>query len=264
MEVDLKNRNSIMITMENGYTEISEFLLPFITDFKQKDDKGIPLIFYAVRKGQHNVLKHIIENTKDFDIDIQIDGVSLLFEAVKCMNPDAVQIILQYNPLVEHPNEFGKTPLMEACTTDDDLSAGLLIDAGANINARENKGNTPLHHSCISKGNKTGKLLLERGADMEIINSDGIPPLIAATMKKNAEMVRNLLLFNSNVNVMDAFGNSALIHAAQMNCPEIVEVLISFHADTTIINRNGNDALAAARKSGSPQIMKLLSENRNK
>src|SRR5262249_43929362 len=51
-----------------------------------------------------------------------------------------------------------------------------LIDAGADINHRDDFGSTPLHHAVWSRQAAGVRLLLERGADPTVKNDDGLLP----------------------------------------------------------------------------------------
>ena len=53
----------------------------------------------------------------------------------------------------------------------------MLIDAGANVNARDDEGMTPLHFTAASMRLATARLLLEAGADASMTNNAGKKPV---------------------------------------------------------------------------------------
>ncbi len=66
----------------------------------------------------------------------------------------------------------------------------LLLDKGANVNARTNCGVTPLHLACYHGGNKdTIKLLLNRGAKIDAKDDDGYSPIHYAGSKEDVVML---------------------------------------------------------------------------
>lgn len=259
-DVDLKGRNGLMIALENGYKELSVFLMKHIKNYYQNDITGLPTIAYAAQNGHVECFKHIIESMPGFDINTVALGSTILHYGVRSKNAEIVEYILTFDPETEHFDENGNTPLVLACLNKDVAVVKVLVEYGVDINKRDLKGNTALMHCCINFENECGKYLIEHHADMEMKNNDGIFPLIAATIKKNVEMIKTLLDNHANINATDSFGNTALIQAASMNIPEVAEVLIAHNADASIQNRNGNDALSVARKVRSTQTLKIIAE----
>ncbi len=67
---------------------------------------------------------------------------------------------------VERKDGFwGRTPLAWATLHGDPRLVATVLDAGADIDARDGSGNTPLHVAAYFGHDATGRLLLERGAD---------------------------------------------------------------------------------------------------
>ncbi len=72
----------------------------------------------------------------------------------------------------------GKTPLMYALEAGDIESARVLIDAGADVNARDYCGRTPLVYAAMSVSSgwdykSMAKLLTEHGADTDVSDNFG-------------------------------------------------------------------------------------------
>lgn len=107
---------------------------------------------------------------------------------LKCL-----RVLLDASPpteVLDAPNEDGYTPLMEGVREAQHEAVGMLLDAGAHVNARNDKGQSALHiiTYAISKGaksedalQKTADLLLKRpDIDVEAHNDSGLTPLSAA------------------------------------------------------------------------------------
>ena len=96
-------------------------------------------------------------------------------------------------PIIEfkksHPNvtdEDGSTPLIQAATHGKTETVKILIEAGADLNARDNDGCTALMEADeIEKVS----LLLNAGADMSLKNHDGQTALSRAIENKDEEIV---------------------------------------------------------------------------
>ena len=85
---------------------------------------------------------------------------------------------------MEARNANGTTPLLAAATTDAEKTK-LLIDAGANIEARDKDGWTPLHKAANAGQAEAAIALLDSGADGKARTTDGKTPYDLAPEKLN-------------------------------------------------------------------------------
>jgi ankyrin repeat protein len=51
------------------------------------------------------------------------------------------------------------------------------LDAGTDVNAKDEKGWTPLHEAALGGHKETVELLIAKGADVNAKNNDGVTPL---------------------------------------------------------------------------------------
>jgi ankyrin repeat protein len=138
---------------------------------------------------------------------------SVLIYAAESGNPEMVREILRYHPKLEARDRKGKTAVFAAGSYRDRDQDGarvecirLLVQAGANVNARDNEGNTPLHEIFLTDVEEE---LLKLGADANARNQDGETPIfttvdddaIARFIEHGADLtIRN----NKGETVMDA------------------------------------------------------------
>ena len=100
------------------------------------------------------------------------------------------QMLVEHNANIHVWNDFGELPLHKAAShgvKHDHIDImQILLDRGANPNARDNDGSTPLHHSSwyerpiysTTKGTVEGtSLLLKHGAIIDAENNEGRTPL---------------------------------------------------------------------------------------
>jgi ankyrin repeat protein len=172
-----------------------------------------------------------------------------------------VQELLAAGARVNGTDESGFTPLMGAINNRKIANAKILIDAGADVNARIPKdGDTPLTLPLYYKRDSSGAvmLLLANGANPNTTNNVGRSALMLATFGQPSSVVKALLQAGANVNAQDRNGNTALMAAAEYNNVEAVRLLLKAHADRTLRNRDGQTALSIAASENHAEVVQLL------
>ena len=87
-------------------------------------------------------------------------------------------------------NKQKSTPLFWALY--DEAKVRMLLDGGANVNARISDGRTPLYRFQYGEAVPVMRLLLEKGADPNAKTLTGMTPLIAAS-RSNLDAMRLLI-----------------------------------------------------------------------
>lgn len=102
----------------------------------------------------------------------------------------------------------------------------LLIEHGATIDCRDNEGKTPLIHACTDAFPETVEILLDAGADVNAKEStEGFTPLMMGAGLGQADVVRVLLQHDANRAMRDDDGDTATDHARNSGHVEIVRLL---------------------------------------
>jgi peptidoglycan/LPS O-acetylase OafA/YrhL len=85
------------------------------------------------------------------------------------------------------------------------------LDAGADVNAVDAKvGATPLSWASMRGDADVVRLLIERGANVNARNRDGSPPLLSAAFMGRADVAKILLSSGADINARNDQGTSAL------------------------------------------------------
>lgn len=156
-----------------------------------------------------------------------------------------------------------------------------LIEAGADLDARDEENRTPLQwaeelqqkqafgkalgvalHSSVERGDANLiKRLLDKGASVNVKNKDHETPLHVATRQGNAVIVELLLAKGADGNAKDWYGRTPLHVAARAGSVAIVELLLSKGADVNTKDvRNETPAYRATN----PKIIELLKRHARK
>ena len=116
-----------------------------------------------------------------------------LFDAVNAGDTARVMALVNQGADVNQLGLFG-TPLHLAAAKGYRGIAGVLIDAGADVEARGDPVNaTPLHAAALTNNAAVAEFLLERGAVVDSRDDEGRTPLLVAASFGNAEVAAVLL-----------------------------------------------------------------------
>ena len=99
--------------------------------------------------------------------------------------------------IIDVPSELGITPLHCACIRGSKNAVDLLLDLGANINAKDNEGNNCLHYAVNSNNPNLLKKLLIRGANKNEKNIKNETPLDLARQNNSEKLIKILSAKNS-------------------------------------------------------------------
>jgi hypothetical protein len=120
---------------------------------------------------------------------------TLLWPAIMNNNTQRARVLINAGADVSARNDRNLTPLYYAAIHDRWELAGALMRAGANVSAQEADGQTPLHRAAEMGNLRMVQLLMRYGADINVQDNSGNTPLhnVGGT---EAESVRNYLLLH--------------------------------------------------------------------
>jgi hypothetical protein len=105
----------------------------------------------------------------------------------------------------------GKTDIIHVVARNGDL-AGVqaLLDAGVDVNAKDEGGWTPLHRAAFAGHKEIAELLIDNGAEVNAKNEDGWTLLHLAVVNGHKEIVELLIDNDADVNAKDELEETPL------------------------------------------------------
>jgi ankyrin repeat protein len=174
---------------------------------------------------------------------------------------DAVQFLICNNS-PDLKDSYSRTPLSWAAEKGHQAVVQLLLEKGADIEAKDIKyGRTPLLWA--GWGRKTVfQLLLEKGANIEAKNNNGQTLLLLAALHGHKAVVQLLLEKGADIEAKDTlYGQTSLLLAAEIGYKAIVQLLLEKGADIEAKDtKYGQTPLLWAAENGHQAVIQLLLE----
>lgn len=243
-----------------GRTEIFELCLqedPSIISYRH-------IMVQALKEANFGVINKLLRGGAKF-LKTEIDATNALHSASRKGNQKLVKMLLDLGADANSrlfQDERGRTPLYEAFFNDASRNHGcrgecmdspctcspldtiqLLLDHGADPNAKQVGGETALHMA-LGFGEAYVRLLLSQGADVEASN-DRQETILDLAIDTSDKMIDVLVEYGVNLEARDAKGRTALLKAIQRNSVDtaMVKTLIAHGANVHAKDNEGKTVL---------------------
>ncbi|MBO5285086.1 MAG: ankyrin repeat domain-containing protein, partial [Alphaproteobacteria bacterium] len=218
---DVHEMTALMMAAERKDVSIIKTLLDFGADITARGKYGDSLISYALT-GIDDVAKYKIfadlQDGKAGLAQLMVlgdDGFEMLAEKNKREALEMTEMLIEAGADVNERDDFGRTPLMEACKRADVTAVEFLLAHGALINLQDKEQKTALMYAAEYAGRESNlqiiKMLLAKGADVNIENALGETALMIASQTEEGEAAIKLLLNKgADINKQAVRGGGAL------------------------------------------------------
>lgn len=237
-------------------------------DINAQDKNLISPLHFAVETRNLKILKLLLDaganvHARIADNKKTKDSNTPLHKAIKSNNVQILKLFL--NAIgVNSVDDYKFTPLHLAARWGNSNTLKFLLDAKADVNAKNVKGYTPIYMAIKSENVNVLKLLLEAGAEVNVSNIDWCTPLHKA-MKTNKSDIIKLLIDSGTCIDAESYkkGYNPLHYAIISNCDiKILQMIIDAGAVVNTKAMDGNTPLHLAVKqsdnSGCANYVKFL------
>jgi len=211
------------------------------------------LLIHVVKAG-NNIpeIQSLLRQGADPDSRCR-NGTTLLYYACAMGHSEGVRLLLEAgaapnvkNTGTSEPN--GRTPLHCACYNGNLVLAKLLLDARADVDARDRSRVTPLHLGCYNKNPGMIKLLLDHGADPNARDEASYTPFHHACVRGHTSVVLMLLEAGADASASDNFGATPLHVACRNGHTDIVRFLLEKDVDPGMRDKDNCTPLDMVKK----------------
>lgn len=255
----------LMMAAANDDPEAVALLLDYKADPTQGTWDGLTPLMVAARRSQRaELLEALVSAGAPVDQPSSL-GMTALMVAAASGNAEGVRGLLGLSADVKLKDADGMTALTHSVLARDwnAQAAELLIEGGADIEARTLKDTTPLMEAAYHGNAPAARLLLDAGARTDARDRIGWTPLHFAAKDERSLEVLTMLIAAATaaekaVDRPDLGGTTPLMVAAASNNPKAVAVLLRAGADPRCIDDTGRNSLDYSRLKGAAACVSLL------
>ncbi|VUC31204.1 unnamed protein product [Clonostachys rosea] len=191
-------------------------------------------------------------------LQCMINDTGLLLASHLGLAPVAKLFLEQSHNIEEKDKTYELTPLLWAVKADSHDTVNVLLEKGADVDAKTPSKETALAVAARSGYTSVAKLLLEKGASFDVKDEDQKSPLLLAAISGHTEMAR--LLLDLGAGFGDEGMQKSLCRAAESGKTSMIELLIERGGDVDTKDKGGRTLLILAAKSGHEDTVKCLVE----
>lgn len=226
--------------LEGDQDELAAALLENGASISAHNTAGETPLHVAARQGNGAMAELLVH--KGAHIDAEVVGWTPLFLAAARGSVEVVQVLMRAG--ADSRSIEGMSPLVLAADNGHVDALKTMIGLGGDVNAADQDGWTALHSA---KGKAMVDMLIEAGANIEARDSEDDTALNYLAQYHAIAPMRALVGHGADVNTQNENGDAPLHFAARaggdQDAAELVDFLLRSGADETVVNRN-NDAAA--------------------
>jgi uncharacterized protein len=199
-------------------TKVSSMLAADPALLNAKDENGTAAFVAAKYSRQNEIAAMLLDKGPELDI---------FAACIAGAEERVVELVSGHRDLAKSYSSDGWTPLHLAGFFNQPALTEALLTYGADVHARSRNQmtNAPIHAAAAGRSRESVRILLEHGADANARQAGGFVPLHSAAQGGDAEMVRLLIASGADVQARADNNQNALDLAMTGGHQAVVDVL---------------------------------------
>uniref|UniRef100_A0A8C8FXX2 Ankyrin 1, erythrocytic a n=1 Tax=Oncorhynchus tshawytscha TaxID=74940 RepID=A0A8C8FXX2_ONCTS len=288
-----KGNTALHIAALAGQEQVVAELVNYGANINAQSQKGFTPLYMAAQENHLEVVKFLLENGANQSIPTE-DGFTPLAVALQQGHENVVALLINYGTkgkvrlpalhiaarnddtrtaavlLQNDPNADvlskvgthrvfnGITPLHIASRRGNVIMVRLLLDRGAQIDAKTKDELTPLHCAARNGHVRIIEILLDQGAPIQAKTKNGLSPIHMSAQGDHMDCVRQLMQYNAAIDDITLDHLTPLHVAAHCGHHRMAKVLLDKGAKPNSRALNGFTPLHIACKKNHMRVMDLL------
>lgn len=189
------------------------------------DCRGRTPLHWAANRGDTSAVEFLLEAGAKADAKDELRGTPLSL-AASSGSVRILELLILARANIQKMNSQGTQALYYASRHQSDVApVKLLLDAGAQVDCRNNRAHTPLTGAAITNRDGIGAYLLDRGADMQNRGVYDNTPLFEAIIHNSHEFLELLLRRGVKYTGVNNAGSTILHAIAREADVKTIEIL---------------------------------------
>jgi ankyrin repeat protein len=222
-------------------------------------------LFDAARTGDHESLGCALSSGCDVDTRNEDRATPLMYAVA---NDQLVVVRLLIRRVADvNASDKNKSTVLHRLRRASVRLVEDLLDAGADVDARDKGGRTPLMYVVVDHRPEIAALLIERGADVNARDKQRFTALHFAAQEGQLEIAKMLIEHGAAVDPKDKWGDTALWRAVSnfggtdttVECNgELIRLLLAHGADRDLKNNYGISPWESAKMATKHNIVQYF------
>lgn len=182
-------------------------------------------------------------------------------DLIKAIVSGNIEAIAMADETVEYDINSNFSPLIIATICGSSKMVGTLIEKGADVNLEGLYRGSALNYAAYTRSNERTQIikqLIDAGAEIDVRDNDWQTPLHAAAINDYSDVVQLLIDAGADIDAADDSEDTVLHHAVYSGKPSTVALLIKSGVRLNCKNSRGLTPLAYAKWKGLTELTELL------